>query len=73
MRKGKARAEARALGSTLFRQRVVKAKKGKGSYIRRPKHSKNRSEIGAAVLFCGIALANWLDHHCCWEDSVCGS
>ena len=33
---------ARSLASPLHRLRVVKAKKGKGSYKRRPKHSSGR-------------------------------
>jgi len=33
---------AQALASPLLRLRLVKAKKGKGSYKRRPKHSSGR-------------------------------
>ena len=33
---------ARVLASRLYRRRMIKAKKGKGSYKRRPKHSLGR-------------------------------
>ncbi|MCH7831612.1 MAG: ribosome alternative rescue factor ArfA [Proteobacteria bacterium] len=33
---------ARVLASRLYRRRMIKAKKGKGSYKRRPKHSSGR-------------------------------
>ena len=37
---------ARVLASPLHRLRIVKAKKGKGSYKRRPKHSSGRRFLG---------------------------
>ena len=44
---------ARALASPLHRLRVVKAKKGKGSYKRRPKHSSGRRFFGRKLLKYG--------------------
>lgn len=32
---------AKALANPLFRKRIVRAKKGKGAYIRKEKHKKN--------------------------------
>ena len=32
---------AKALANPLFRKRIVRAQKGKGSYVRKPKHQKN--------------------------------
>jgi len=32
---------AKALANPLFRKRVLKARKGKGAYIRKEKHPKN--------------------------------
>ena len=43
--------EAKALRTAVFRQRIVKPKKGKGAYTRRPKHS--RKGDWAAVFLGG--------------------
>jgi stalled ribosome alternative rescue factor ArfA len=33
---------AKALADKLFKQRIVRARKGKGSYVRQPKHKKDQ-------------------------------
>ena len=41
---------ARALAQPLYRQRKIKALKGKGSYKRRPKHRDGAFHLGAAFI-----------------------
>jgi len=48
---------ARVLASRLYRRRMIKAKKGKGSYKRRPKHS-----LGRRFLFKLLARMVALDY-----------
>jgi len=52
---------AQALASPLLRLRLVKAKKGKGSYKRRPKHSSGRRFFmeGPLKFVCFKGLPFW--------------